>query len=65
MCYVCVCVLCPVYMSKTGTWFFLVSGKEIWDFLKLILKELKQTKNKKYTVYSLPVFHMCLHDTTL
>ena len=27
-----VCV-CPVYMSKKGTWAFPVSGKEIWNFL--------------------------------
>ena len=33
---ICPCV-CPVYMSKTGTWFFPVSGKEIWDFFEKVL----------------------------
>ena len=27
----CPCV-CPVHISKKGTWFFPVPGKEIWDF---------------------------------
>jgi hypothetical protein len=31
---ICSCV-CPVYMSKTGTWAFPVCGNKIWDFLSL------------------------------
>ena len=27
--------VCPIYMSKNGTWSFPVSGNEIWDFLSL------------------------------
>ena len=30
----CPCV-CPVYMSRKGTWAFPASGKEIWEFFYL------------------------------
>ena len=36
----CPCV-CPVYMSKKVTWAFLVSGKEVWDFLSKSSKKLQ------------------------
>ena len=29
----CLCVF-PIYMSKNGTWYFPVSGNEIWDFFR-------------------------------
>ena len=30
-----VCMLCPIYMSKNGTWSFPVSRKEIWDYFSM------------------------------
>ena len=66
MCYMCImsmclsmyfvipCV-CPFYTSKKGTWFFPVSGKEIWHFfnllsrkLNLVLSHSKRSRSKNW-----------------
>ena len=46
-------------MDKIGTWSFLVSGKEIWDFLRMGLGSSRLSRfNRKVNTNSLYVNHI-------